>query len=611
MRRHPLAALLAIAIPLLSAAEDGELKGAKRPGPVQPDIYNDPVSPPPAPRRGGDLTFAEQVSFRSLDPDQDNSATTSELVHGYILESLVGSDQETWAERDGLATRWVIEDTLLLQDGSLLRGRVVQSPDGVTLDGTPVPKERIREVRLGTAFTFHLRKDVVFHNGQPFTARDVAFTWKLLRDPRNGMPSIQNYIQDISECTVLDDYTVRLVYNRQYWMALSVVGGYMYIRPHKAWDPDGLIDSDPDAFFKKLNEHPLLLKPIGTGPYQLDSLKKDFEVVLKRFDRYWDPVRTPQWPDRIRVRIIKDVNAQLQALRNGEIAYVPTMPPEIFDQFFEDPANARRFAAVENIYPAMGYIGWNHRRAIWKDKRVRWAMSHGAVDIDKFIREVLKGRAERVTGDFYRYSPSYNPDLKPIPYDPEKAADLLAEAGWWDSNNDGILDKDGKPFQFEMLIRDMPPTMPAIQMLLQMQQNLKKLGIRMEIKQLEWGAFLEKIERGDFDACRLGWALSSPPSRQDCFQIWHSSQIGEKGSNHLAYANPELDRLLEDCRRELDAAKRRDLEFRIQRLLYDEQPEIYLYMPAEHRAYDKAWRNVKFYVPRPGHALNEWSRIAP
>ena len=285
-------ALAALAPP--APAADGELKGAKRPGPVRADLYNDAASAPSAPRRGADLTYAEQVSFRSLDPDQDNSATTSELVRGYILESLIGSDQETWAERDGLAERWEVEDTILLRDGSVLRGKVEETPDGYALGGTTHRKETVSEVRLGTAFTFHLRKDVVFHDGQPFTARDVAFTWKLLRDPRNGMPSIQNYINDITECTVLDDYTVRLVYNRQYWMAQSVVGGYMNIRPHKAWDPDGLIDSDPDAFFKKLNEHPLLLKPVGTGPYQLESLKKDFEVVLKRFDRYWDPVRTPQ-----------------------------------------------------------------------------------------------------------------------------------------------------------------------------------------------------------------------------------------------------------------------------------------------------------------------------
>jgi peptide/nickel transport system substrate-binding protein len=352
-----------------------------------------------------------------------------------------------------------------------------------------------------------------------------------------------------------------------------------------------------------------MLKPIGTGPYAFESLKKDFEVVLKRFDGYWDAAKTPQYPDRIHFRIIKDITAQLQALRNNEIDYIYSIPPENYDSFFADAENVRRFAKVDSIYPTFGYIGWNHRREIWKDKRVRWAMSYGAVDIDKFIREVLKGRAERVTGDFYLYSPSYNPALKPIPYKPDKAAELLAEAGWWDSDNDGLLDKEGKPFRFEMLIRDMPPTMPAIQMLLQMQQNLKKLGIQMEIKKLEWSAFLEKIEKGDFDACRLGWALSNPPSHQDLYQIWHSSQTGDKGSNHLSYANPELDRLLEACRKELDETKRRDLEFKMQKLLYDEQPEIYLYMPLDHRAYNKKWRNVKFYVPRPGHQLNEWSLV--
>jgi len=598
----------------LSPAQEG-IPGAKRPGPVASDLFND--RPKANPKRGGELTEAVSVSFRSLDPYQDSSATTSESIHGYVSEALVDGHVETWEDVPGLAERWDIEDVVELKDGKTVRGKVTEvdgKVDVKSLKGDPVEslkKEDVKEVRYGTSFTFHLRKGVKFHNGQPFTAKDVEFTWKLYRNPKNGMPSIQGYLDKVKECTILDNHTVRLTYSEQYWMALTVVGGYLYIRPHKAWDPEGLIDKDPDAFFKKFQEHPLMMAPIGTGPYQFESYKKDFEVVLKRNETWWgaSALKGPeagQWPDKIRFRIIKDPVAQLQALKNGEVDYVTSLPPEQFDDFFSNADTRKNFAAVTMVYTSYRYVGFNLRLEIWKDKRIRQAIGHGSVDQDKFIKEVLKGRGERVTGDYYKYSDSYNGNLKPLPYDPKKSEELLGEAGWFDSNGDGIIDKDGRKFEFEMLVRDMPPTMPIMQYLLRMQASLKNLGIKMDIRKLEWSAFLEKIEKGDFQACLLGWAMSSPPSHQDCFQIWHSSQIGEAGSNHVAFANKEVDDLLVKIRRELDAKKRHAMEYRVQEILFEEQPYNWMYMAAEHRAYGKKWRGVRLWVPRPGHRVNEW-----
>ena len=100
--------------------------------------------------------------------------------------------------------------------------------------------------------------------------------------------------------------------------------------------------------------------------------------------------------------------------------------------------------------------------------------------------------------------------------------------------------------------------------------------------------------------------MSSPPSQQDCFQLWHSSQIGDAGSNHVSYANPEVDKLLVGIRRELDPKKRYEMEHRVQKILFEDQPYNWLYMPAEHRIYNKKWQGVRFWVPRPCHSLNEW-----
>jgi peptide/nickel transport system substrate-binding protein len=606
------AGLIVLLLAALAAIPQEGLRGAKRPGPVKPDEFND--RPKTEPKKGGDIVEAVTVGFRSLDPYQDTSSTTSESIHGYVEESLVDGDVESWEDTPKLAERWDIEDVVETKDGKLHRGIVTEADGKVVVKplkgdaAATLSKEDVKDVRRGTAFTFYLRKGVKFHNGDPFTAKDVEFCWKLYRNPKNGMPHIQSYFNNVTECTILDDYTVRMTYSEQYWMALTVVGGYLYIRPHKAWDPEGLIDKDPDAYFKKFQEHPLMMKPIGTGPYMVDSYKKDFEVVLKRNDNYWDPnsKKNPQYPDRIRFRIIKDIVAQLKALENGEVDYVTTIPPEQFDDFFAKPEHRKNFADVTMVYTSYRYVGFNLRRDLWKDKKVRWALAYGSVDQDKFIRDILKGRAERVTGDYYKYSDSYNTGLKPVPYDPKKAEELLGEAGWFDSDGDGILDKDGKKFEFEMLTRDVPPTMPLMQYLLQMQANLKKLGIKMEIRKLEWTAFLDKIEKGDFQACLLGWAMSSPPSHQDCYQIWHSSQIGENGSNHVAFTNKEVDDLLVKVRRELDAKKRHEMEFRIQQILFEEQPYNWMYMAAEHRAYNKKWRGVRFWVPRPGHSVNEW-----
>jgi peptide/nickel transport system substrate-binding protein len=591
------------------------IKGTKRPGPITMDQFND--RPKVAPKRGGDLVQAMHVNFKSLDSWQDTGATTQEVVHMYVQEALVSSDEETWEVAPRLAHRWDIEDNLDLNDGKSVRGIVKESADGYDvsdLQGKAVSSHKkadVKGVRYKTSFTFHLRKDVVFHNGQPFTAKDVEWSLNLVRNPKNGMPNIQSYFNEVNECAVIDDYTVRISYSKQYWMALMVCGGYLYVRPHKAWDPEGLLMKDPDSYFKTFTSHPLMLAPIGTGPYQFESMKKDVEVVLSRNEKYWGATgRTApsngQWPDRLRFRIIKDPVAQIAALKNNEVDYIYQVPPEQFDEFFKDEDNRKKFAKVEIVYTVFHYIGFNMRKELWKDRNLRMAISYAHADMEKFNRENMLGRAERVWSPNYRYADFHNNDIKPLPYDPKKAEDMLAESGWYDSDGDGILDKDGKKLEFEILTREVPNTVPIMQHLLIMEANLKKLGIKMTIRKMEWAGLLDASDKGNFDVIRLGWALSSPPSQQDNYQIWHSSQTGDQGSNHIAYANKEVDSLLENIRTELSPEKRKQMQLRLQEVIFNDHAYIFLWMPSELRIYNKKWRGVRFYVPRPAHNLNEW-----
>lgn len=607
---------------LASATSAAQLKGAKSPGPVTADLFNDavPKGKKVVPKRGGTVTMSTLAFSRTWEPDFDNATVVSEVVENYIIEPLVDFNRETWELVPCLAERWEIDDLVILKKGDeRLIGRLDAAGGSIEVRPDPAKADYaapralaaadVKEIRRGSVTTFYIRPGVKFHNGMDLTVKDVEWTLKLLTSPHNVMPTVQSYLSKITSIERVGERAIRTIYGEQYFMALHSVGGLPRIRPWQAWDPEGVLFKDEKKYFEKYDANPMLLTPIGTGPYKMGRYVKDYSVSLDRYEGYWDKSK-PQWPNTIAFRAINDPVAQLKALEGGEVDYIVQSTPAAWEDWFKDnPARQAKFGQVEIIYTAYYYIGWNCTSEIFKDKRVRWAMAHGAVDLDRHIKEQLRGRAERVTGHFYQYGPGHNPDLKFIPYDPKKAAELLEEAGWYDSDGDGVLDKDGKPFAFSLLHRTMPETNPAWQRALIVKENLRKLGIQMEIKAMDWGSMLEQVEKGSFEATTLGWGASSPPYPSDAYQIWHSSQIGERGSNHIFYRNPKVDKLIEDRRRELDPKRGQKLEWEFEKAVYDDQPYLWLFMPAELQAYNKKWRGVKFYVPRPGRWLNEWHQF--
>jgi peptide/nickel transport system substrate-binding protein len=221
------------------------------------------------------------------------------------------------------------------------------------------------------------------------------------------------------------------------------------------------------------------------------------------------------------------------------------------------------------------------------------------------VKTILFNLGQVIDGPIYFHRPEYDKSLASIPYDPKKALELLSEAGWKDTDSDGVLDKivDGKkiPFRFEIKFNSGNATRKSVA--LTMQDELKKHGIAVTVRELDWTVFLSDVKERKFDAMILGWQMSV--TEPDAYQVWHSTQAANKGSNHIAYKNSRVDKILEDYRREFDAKKRVELYREFQKILHDEQPYTFLFTPKSISAVSRRFRGVEV-LPIGGLRPLDW-----
>ncbi|TMA10119.1 MAG: hypothetical protein E6J89_11200 [Deltaproteobacteria bacterium] len=221
------------------------------------------------------------------------------------------------------------------------------------------------------------------------------------------------------------------------------------------------------------------------------------------------------------------------------------------------------------------------------------------------VKTILFGLGQIVDGPLYFFRPEYDKNLYSYPYDPKKALALLAEAGWKDSDGDGVLDKtiDGKkvPLRFEIKVNSGNDVRESVALTLQ--DELKKHGVAASVRRLDWTIFLDDVKNHKFDAVILGWQM--PVSEGDNYQVWHSSQTANKGSNHIGYKNARVDKILEDYRREFDHNKRIELSKEFQRILDDEQPYTFLFARKAVSPVDRRFRGVEV-LPRGLWPLDWW-----
>ncbi|HET9869404.1 MAG TPA: ABC transporter substrate-binding protein, partial [bacterium] len=288
----------------------------------------------------------------------------------------------------------------------------------------------------GKVITYYLRHGVKFHDGVEFTADDVLFTYKVYSDPTVNTPYGSNY-KDIASVDKLDKYTVRVTYKEAYAPALSTT--FDTILPKHLLEGQDINKSD-------FNRH-----PIGTGPYKFVEWKTDQKIVLEANPDYWDGAPHIK---KFVMRVIPDQSTEFLELLNGGVDALGAwlhggLTPEQYARQidtpkFKDYYNAYRYDDLSYVY-----IGWNELNPLFKDKKVRQALTM-ALDRDAIIQNVIYGEGHVSTGPFPLHSWANNPKVKPYPYDPAKALSMLKAAGWKPGKG-GLLTRNGKPFQFTLM----------------------------------------------------------------------------------------------------------------------------------------------------------------
>ncbi|HWA77466.1 MAG TPA: ABC transporter substrate-binding protein [Polyangiaceae bacterium] len=447
--------------------------------------------------------------------------------------------------------------------------------------------------------TFYLRKGVRWHDGHPFTSADAKFTFEAISDPKNASPR-SSMFELVRDFTVLDEYTARVAYRRLYssaiidWAQTQILPEHLLNKAAMAREMERKRLSPEARKTFSMRNTDFNRAPVGTGPFRLVKWRPDEYIRLERFADYWG--QKPEY-ETIYTRSIPDYLAQELELRVGAI-----------DEYIPLPHQAARYRKDENYQVVSqtegyyNYIAYNARRPLFQDARVRRALGM-AIDVDAIIKSVLSGEGSRATGPFYSYTEYYDQEVKPLPYDPAGAEKLLNEVGWH-KNRDGVLSKDGKPFEFTLITNAENPQRKAI--ISVAQEAWRKLGIVCHTQVFEWTVFIgEFTEKDNFDALVLGWVGGD--INPDIYQIWHSSQSDPYELNYAGFKNDEADRLMDQIREEYDHAEQVKLTRRLHRVIAEQQPYTFLYSPTRPHVLDKRIMLVN----RDANGRETYEKITP
>lgn len=546
------------------------------------------------------------------DPDNLLVAATDQLIapnakQGGTLRRIMGSDPKGF--------NWVTENSV---DVSELQSYVHNSfarqdfnnPDAMV----PELAYKITANKDFTEYTIYLRKGIYWHvpnvdfskghfewlrQPRELKAEDGAFFFELMKNPQVEAGAIKSYYDDLEGVEIIDDYTFKVKWKRSVVQSKDFTMG-LYPMPKWLFTKDEHGEDLPaETLGLAFNNHWASATPIGTGPYKFERFEAGVRLVLERNNKYFG-----QQPpiERIEYQIVRDPETQFLRLRANEVDFIGNIPApryksDILDAGPNSPfKNGQLKHEITDVF-AYYYIGWNMDKPLFQDKKVRLAMTY-ALNRQGIIDNVYHGLGQVQTGPYYYDHPANDPSIAPIAFDLKKAAELLDEAGWKDSNGDGIRDKmiDGKrvDFKFTLTAYNRPEVRSQLSIY---REDLRKIGVMMTPDPVEWPLMQRKMDEKEFDSFTGGWGLSWSI---DPYQLWHSSQADvPKGSNRVGFRSPEADKIIEDLRTTFDAEERITKLRALHQIINDEQPYTFFYAPKAVVAWQPRMKNMVFQKIRP------------
>lgn len=448
-------------------------------------------------------------------------------VHSYIFESLLDRDVDTYDWKPSLATEWSISSDKKI-------------------------------------FDFKIRQGVRWHDGKELTAEDVKYSYDVIFSDDWKAVQLRPYYEAIKSVEIIDKYHVRFTVKDNYFMNFDVCAGLSIIPKHFYSDKD-----NKKEFARKL---------IGTGPYILSKYIKGQKLILVQNPDWWgrtdENEKNSHLIKKINLRMVAEENVYLELLKKGDLDY-QGLRPEGFIKKTQGEIWDKKITKVktENKTPkGFSFIGMNLKHYILKDREVRKALSmlfNRPLMLNKFEHDL----SELATGPIYVQSDYASPNVPAIGFDPDQALKILNKSGWKDTDKDGLLDKviDGKKTPLSITILE--PSLDVMKYLTIFKEDARKVGVEINIKNVEWNSFVKLLDEKNFEAVRLAWGGGGV--EWDPKQIWHSSSIPGASSNFISYSNPVVDKLIDDARQTHDRNVRIQLLRKVHEIIASDYPYIW------------------------------------
>jgi peptide/nickel transport system substrate-binding protein len=436
--------------------------------------------------------------------------------------------------------------------------------------------------------TFKLKPNLKWADGKPLTSADALWTWQAVTDEKTGSPYASDY-QLVKKADAPDPLTFSITYAQPFAPAFESWANLQILPKHLLEGQD-------------LHTTAFARNPVGSHYYKLDKWAHGENLTLSRNP---NAVLGQAKIDKLITRIIPDNSAQFLELMADNIDSMGLDPIKYSRIIPARPELQQKLALYKELGNSYTYLGFNLKHQPFDDKRVRLAINY-AINKQEIIDGVYLGLGINIASPYKPGTRWNNPSLHPYPYDPEKARALLKEAGFMDSNGDGILERNGKPFSFEIVTNQNKEREKSAVLI---QRRLKEVGIDVQIRAIEWASFISRfIKTGDFDVVVLGWSLGLDP---DQYGIWHSSQQAPGQFNFIGYNNPQVDKLLEQGRMELDPEKRQKIYHEFSKVLLEDSPIVYLSAGYGLSAIHKRVKGIETPAPPAGIGYNSETWYIP